>query len=143
MNAMLNSLGCLLALGCAYYLWRPASGLYKNAVVLACSLAIFVLFSTFTAEGSFYPMRLLALSLCFSTTSLTRHRRRYLVLAQMFWFWVELFGCLMLYGDGSDFAWTRLCAILGIFASSTFLSKISREMEFCLMVFWIAVWIFF
>ena len=34
-------------------------------------------------------------------------------------------------------------AIAGLALGSTFLSRISREMEFCLMVLWLAVWVFF
>ena len=42
-----------------------------------------------------------------------------------------------------DIAWTRILALLSMSLCSTFLSKISKEMEFCLMVFWLAVWVFF
>ena len=90
-----------------------------------------------------YPFRMMALCLCLSTTSLTLYRRRYLVLAQALWFWVELFGGIALFYRGFDIAWMRILAILGMTFCSTFLSRISKEMEFCLMVFWIAVWVFF
>ena len=90
-----------------------------------------------------YPFRMLALCLCLSTTSLPLYRRRYLVLAQSLWCWIELFGGIALYYRGIDIAWTRILAVLGMTLCSTFLSKISKEMEFCLMVFWLAVWVFF
>lgn len=143
MIPLLNSLGCLLALGCAYYLWRPGSGLYRNGGVLAISLLLFVVYAAAAGDGEYYPFRLLALCLCFSTTSLKKSRRAYVLLAQAFWLWIELFGNISLYYRGEEFAWTRIVAILGLALCSSFLSKISKEMEFCLMVFWIAVWIFF
>lgn len=143
MTPLLNSLGCLLALGCAYYLWRPGSGLYRNAGLLAGSFLLFVVFSFAAGDVEYFPFRLLALCLCFSTTFLKNSRRKFLFLAQMFWLWIELFGNISLYYRGEDFAWTRVIAILGLALGCSFLSKISREMEFCLMVFWIAVWIFF
>lgn len=143
MTPLLNTLGCLLALGCAYYLWRPAASLFKNAALLSGSLALFVAYSFAIGDEEYYPFRLLAICLCFSTTSLRKDRRRFLFLAQIFWLWIELFGNLSLYYRGGDFAWTRLVAIAGLAFCSTFLSRISKEMEFCIMVFWIAVWTFF
>ena len=90
-----------------------------------------------------YPFRMLALCLCLSTASLPLYRRRYLVLAQVLWLWIELFGGIALYYRGFDVAWTRIAAVAGLAFGSTFLSRISREMEFCLMVLWLAVWVFF
>ena len=149
MTALANSLSCLIALGCASFLWRKGSSPYRNGALLAGFLVLFSLFTYFAGDISVdptlehYPFRMLALCLCLSTTSLPLYRRRYLVLAQTLWCWIELFGGIALYYRGIDIAWTRILAVLGMTLCSTFLSKISKEMEFCLMVFWLAVWEFF
>ena len=153
MNPLVNALACLIALGCASFLWKNGSSPYRNGALLAGSLLLFSVFTYFGGEMfdarvadpmlEHYPFRMMALSLCFSTTSLALYRRRYLVLAQALWLWIELFGGIVLFYRGFDIAWMRILAILGMTLCSTFLSKISKEMEFCLMVFWIAVWVFF
>ena len=149
MTALANSLSCLIALGCASFLWRKGSSPYRNGALLAGFLVLFSLFTYFAGDISVdptlehYPFRMLALCLCLSTTSLPLYRRRYLVLAQSLWCCIELFGGIALYYRGIDIAWTRILAVLGMTLCSTFLSKISKEMEFCLMVFWLAVWVFF
>ena len=149
MTALANSLSCLIALGCASFLWRKGSSPYRNGALLAGFLVLFCLFTYFAGDLSVdptlehYPFRMLALCLCLSTTSLPLYRRRYLVLAQSLWCWIELFGGISLYYHGIDIAWTRIAALLSMTLCSTFLSKISKEMEFCLMVFWLAVWVFF
>lgn len=153
MIPLVNALACLIALGCASFLWKKGSSPYRNGALLAGSLLLFSVFTYFGGEMfdarvadpmlEHYPFRMMALCLCLSTTSLTLYRRRYLVLAQALWFWVELFGGIALFYRGFDIAWMRILAILGMTFCSTFLSKISKEMEFCLMVFWIAVWVFF
>lgn len=149
MTALANSLSFLLALGCASFLWRKGSSPYRNGALLAGFLVLFCLFTYFAGDISVdptlehYPFRMLALCLCLSTTSLSLYRRRYLVLAQALWCWIELFGGIALYYRGFDIAWTRILALLSMSLCSTFLSKISKEMEFCLMVFWLAVWVFF
>ena len=151
MTPLLNAFACLLALGCASFLWRKGSSPYRNGALLAGFLLLFSVFTYFGASDTVvtdpslehYPFRMLALCLCFSTTSLGIYRRRYLVLAQALWCWVELFGAIALYYRGCDAACVRIAALVGITFGSTFLSQISREMEFCLMVFWMAVWVFF
>lgn len=153
MTPLANALACLIALGCASFLWRKGSSPYRNGALLAGFLLLFGVFSYFGGEMfdarlsdpvlEMYPFRMTALCLCFSTTSLAFYRRRYLVLAQALWFWIELFGGIALYYRGFDMAWTRILAIFWMGFCSTFLSKISKEMEFCLMVFWLAVWVFF
>lgn len=151
MTIVANALACVFTLGCASFLWRKNSGFYQNGIILAIVLLLFCLFSFLgmedfgepTINGELYPFRMLALCLCFSTTSLSKYRRRYLVLAQALWCWIELFGSIALFYRGMDIAWTRILALAGMTFCSTFLSRISREMEFCLMVFWIAIWIFF
>lgn len=151
MSPLLNALACLISLGCASFLWRKDSSPYRNGALLAAFLLLFSVFTYLGAGDSIaadpslehYPFRMLALCLCLSTTSLEIYRRRYLVLAQALWCWVELFGAIALYYRGVDAACLRIAALAGITLGSTFLSRISREMEFCLMVFWIAVWFFF
>lgn len=151
MTTLANALACVFTLGCSAFLWKPASGFYRNALLLSASLLLFCLFAFFGVDdfssanmnGELYPFRMMALCLCFSTTALPKYRRRYLVLAQILWCWIELFGGITLYYRGVDVAWTRIAAIASMAACSTLLSRISKEMEFCLMVFWIAIWIFF
>lgn len=151
MTPFVNALACLVALGCASFLWRKGSSPYRNGALIAGFLLLFSLFAyfggvdpkAFDPEMESYPFRMLALCLCLSTTSLPFYRRRYLVLAQSLWLWIELFGGISLYYRGIDIAWTRIVALLCMTLCSTFLSKISREMEFCLMVLWLAIWVFF
>lgn len=153
MTPLVNALACLIALGCASFLWRKGSSPYRNGALLAGILFLFCVFTYFGGEVFYaqiqdsslehYPFRMMALCLCFSTTSLALYRRRYLVLAQALWFWIELFGGIALFYRGFDVAWMRMLAIFCMAFCSTFLSKISKEMEFCLMVYWIAVWVFF
>ena len=104
MTPLLNAFACLLALGCALFLWREKSSPYRNGALLAGFLLLFGVFTYFGGADSLatdpslehYPFRMLALCLCFSTTSLTLYRRRYLVLAQVLWLWIELFGGIAL-----------------------------------------------
>ena len=148
MEAVLNALSCLMALGTSMFLWRKPTSVYKETGVMALSLCIFVLFSYFTVDSSepaleYMPFRMLALCLCFSTTSLTSHKSRYMVLALVLWLWVEFFGGLTFVYRGLEMPWTRVIAIGTGAVGSAFLSHISREMEFMLMVYWIAIWMFF
>lgn len=151
MTTLANALACVLALAVASFLWKKNSGFTRNAVFLSVALLLFCLFCFLGMDklgvadmsGELYPFRMMALCLCFSTTALPKYRRRYLVLAQSFWCWIEFFGGISLYYRGVDVAWMRIAALAGMAFCSTFLSRISREMEFCLMVFWIAIWIFF
>ena len=148
MDAILNALSCLMALGTSMFLWRKPTSVYKETGVMALSLCIFVLFSYFTVDSSepaleYMPFRMLALSLCFSPTSLTSHKSRYMVLALVLWLWVEFFGGLTFVYRGLEMPWTRVIAIGTGAVGSAFLSHISREMEFMLMVYWIAIWMFF
>lgn len=153
MIPLVNALACLIALACASFLWKKGASPYRNGALLAGFLVLFCVYTYFGGEMienrsldpslEHYPFRMMALCLCFSTTSLALYRRRYLVLAQALWCWIELFGGIALFYRGYDVAWTRIMAVLSMTLCSTFLSKISKEMEFCLMVFWIAVWVFF
>lgn len=152
MTPLMNSLACLLSVAFAMFLWKEIRDnrfLVLRETLLLVGFLLMAGTFTFLAGDmqdpalEHYPFRMLGLCLCCSTTSLRNKRRKYLVLAQVFWLWVELFGGITLFYHGLDMPWTRITAIASMAACSTLLSKISREMEFCLMVFWIAVWIFF
>ncbi len=148
MDAILNALCCLMALGTSMFLWRRPVGIFKETGILALSLVVFGLFSYLTMDLAeptleYMPFRMLALCICFSTTSLTSHKTRYLVLSQVLWLWVEFFGGLTFVYHGLDMPWTRIVAIGAGAFGGAFLSHIGREMEFLLMVYWIAVWMFF
>ena len=90
-----------------------------------------------------YPFRMVALTFCVFTTRLRENRRRFMVLAQTFWLWVELVGCVSLLQAGEETPWIRLAAIAEIALGCCFMAKISREIEFGLIVLWMAVWMFF
>jgi hypothetical protein len=66
-----------------------------------------------------------------------------MVLAQTFWLWVELLGNISLYQGGEEAPWIRLAAIAEIALGCCFMARISREIEFGLIVLWMAVWMFF
>ncbi|MCF0221029.1 MAG: hypothetical protein HUK19_01915 [Fibrobacter sp.] len=152
MTPLLNALACLLSLGCAMFLWRERSDLYRNSLLIIGFLVLYMVYTYlgggFTTPSETpllesYPFKMLGLCLCFSTVSLKHKRRRYLVMSQVFWLWVELFGAVSLYYRGVDVSLIRIAAVGGITLFSSVLSGITKEMEFCLMVFWIAIWIFF
>ena len=148
MEAILNALSCLMALGTSMFLWRKPLNIYKEMGMLVLFLVIFILYSYLTAESieatiEYTPFRMLALCLCFSTTSLTSHKTRYLVLAQVLWLWVEFFGGLTFVYRGLEMPWTRVIAIGSGTLGGAFLTHIGREVEFMLMVYWIAIWMFF
>lgn len=148
MTPLANALACLLALACARFLWRPKISLLKESLTIL-AFALVSCFYTYMAcdmdlmQTEFYPFRMMALFLCFSTTELPHKRRRFLVLAQTAWLWIEFFGGISLFYRGLEMPWIRIAAIAGVAFGSSFLSRINREMEFCLMVFWIAIWAFF
>ncbi|MCR5379164.1 MAG: hypothetical protein K6E57_09475 [Fibrobacter sp.] len=148
MTLLFHALACLMALGLAGFLWRGRISLFKESLLMIGFLLVFGVY-TFLAGNvadptmEHYPFRMLALCLCFSTTALPHKRRRYLVLAQAMWLWVEFFGALVLFYRGFDVPWVRIASIFVVGFGSSFLSRINREMEFCLMVFWIAIWVFF
>ncbi len=148
MDAVLNSLCCLMALGSSMFLWRPPRSVFKEGALISLYLVLFMAFSFLTMEGSdatleYLPLRMLALCICFSVTSIQNHKTRYLVMAQVLWLWVEFFGGVSLVYRGLDMPWTRVVAIGSCAAGSVFMTRISREMEFILMVYWIAIWMFF
>ena len=148
MTPFMNAVACLLALGVAQFFWRRPIRLFKEAFVLVFALALFCVYAYFAGETSdpsmeSYPFRMLSLALCFLTTALPNKRRRYLLMAQVMWLWIEIFGGISLFYRGVEMPWTRIIAISVSVFGSTFLSRISQGMEFALMAYWIAVWVFF
>ena len=148
MIPLLNAVACLLALAMAQFFWRRPIRLFKEAFFLLAAVVVFCVYAYFSGDMNdpamdSYPFRMFALALCFSTTALPVKRRRYLLMAQVMWFWVEFFGSVSLFYHGFDMPWTRLLAISVSVFGSTFLSRISQGMEFALMAYWIAVWVFF
>ena len=148
MTPFMNAVACLLALGVAQFFWRRPIRLFKEAFVLVFALALFCVYAYFAGETSdpsmeSFPFRMLSLALCFSTTALPNKRRRYLLMAQVMWLWIEIFGGISLFYRGVEMPWTRIIAISVSVFGSTFLSRISQGMEFALMAYWIAVWVFF
>ena len=148
MTPFMNAVACLLALGAAQFFWRRPIRLFKEAFVLVAALVLFCVYAYFAGETSdpsmeSYPFRMLSLALCFSTTALPNKRRRYLLMAQVMWLWVEFFGGISLFYRGIEMPWTRIIAIAVSVFGSTFLARISQGMEFALMAYWIAVWVLF
>lgn len=151
-----NILACLLALGCSCLLWKKDSGVLRNGAVIAGGLLLFCLYGFFVV-GSFttgaaaadsgqlelYPFSLMALCLCFSTLRLQKSRGLYLVLAQVLWCWIELFGAVSLHYRGLDVAWLRVIAVAVVTAGSLLLPKNMRPVKIGLTVFWAAIWIVF
>lgn len=148
MTPLMNAVACLLALALAQFFWRRPIRLFKEAFVIVDSLLLFGAYTFLAGDMrdpamESYPLRMISLALCVSTTALPNKRRRFLIMAQVMWLWVELFGGISLYYRGFDMPWTRIIALCVSVFGSTFLSKISQGMEFALMAYWIAVWVFF
>ena len=148
MTPLMNAVACLLSLAMAQFLWHRPIKLFKEAFFLFLALVVFCIYAFFAGDVSqpvmeSYPFRMLALCLCFSTTALPNMRRRYLLMAQVMWLWIEFFGGISLFYRGVEMPWTRIIAICVSVFGSTFLSRISQGMEFALMAYWIAVWVFF
>lgn len=148
MIPLMNAFACLLALAVTVFYWRSPLRIFKETAIIVGSLALFCVYSYFAGDMTdpqmqHYPFRMLALALCFSTTALPNKRRRYLLIAEVMWLWIEFFGGIALYYQGVDMPWTRILALSVSVLGSTFLSRISHEMEFALMAYWIAVWVFF
>ena len=143
MSMFANAVACLLCLVFAAFLWK-IKGMFRITLVM------FLIVMTSYLVGNFgdpilenYPFRMVALALCVFTTGLRENRRRFMVLAQTFWLWVELVGNASLYQMGAEAPWIRLAAIAGIALGCSFMARISREIEFGLIVLWMAVWMFF
>ena len=147
MSMFANAMACLLCLTFAFILWK-VKGLVGFALMMFFSVMTCVLYTSFVGnlllpELQCYPFRMVALTFCVYTTGLQENRRRYMVLAQTFWLWVELLGAVSLLQAGEVAPWFRLAAIASIGLGCCFMARISREIEFGLIVLWMAVWMFF
>ena len=147
MSMFANAVACLLCLVFAAFLWK-IKGMFCITLVMFLIVMTSCLYTAFVGDFGDpilenYPFRMVALALCVFTTGLRENRRRFMVLAQTFWLWVELVGNASLYQMGAEAPWIRLAAIAGIALGCSFMARISREIEFGLIVLWMAVWMFF
>jgi len=147
MSVFANAVACLLCLFFAAFLWKM-KGMFRITLVMFLIVMTSCLYTAFVGNIANpplenYPFRMLALVLCVFTTGLRENRRRFMVLAQTFWLWVELVGMVSLYQTGAEAPWLRLAAIAEIALGCSFMAGISREIEFGLIVLWMAVWMFF
>ena len=147
MSMFANAVACLLCLIFAAVLWKM-KGMLRITLVMFLIVMTSGLYTAFAGNLAIstlenYPFRMLALTLCVFTTGLRENRRRFMVLAQTFWLWVELVGNVSLYQAGAEAPWIRLAAIAEIALGCCFMVRISREIEFGLIVLWMAVWMFF
>ena len=147
MSTFANAVACLLCLIFAAFLWKM-KGMLRVTLVMFFVVMISCLYTAFAGDLAVsamenYPFRMVALTFCVFTTGLRENRRRFMVLAQTFWLWVELVGNVSLSQAGLEAPWIRLAAIVGIALGCSFMARISREIEFGLIVLWMAVWMFF
>jgi len=147
MSMFANAVACLLCLVFAAFLWK-IKGMYRITFVMFLIVMTSSLYTAFAGNLANpmlenYPFRMVALTFCVFTTGLRDNRRRFMVLAQTFWLWVELLGNISLYQGGEEAPWIRLAAIAEIALGCCFMARISREIEFGLIVLWMAVWMFF
>lgn len=147
MSMFANAVACLLSLIFAFVLWNM-KGVFRITmamlviVMTSCAYTAFVGNLSLPAMDS-YPFRMVALTFCVFTTELREKRRRFMVLAQTFWLWVELAGAVSLTQMGEPAPWFRLAAIATVGLGCCFMARISREIEFGLIVLWMAIWMFF
>ena len=144
MSTFANAVACLLCLIFAAFLWKM-KGMLRVTLVMFFVVMISCLYTAFAGDLAVsamenYPFRMVALTFCVFTTGLRENRRRFMVLAQTFWLWVELVGNVSLSQAGLEAPWIRLA---GIALGCSFMARISREIEFGLIVLWMAVWMFF
>jgi hypothetical protein len=142
-----NAVACLLCLVFAAFLWK-IKGMYRITFVMFLIVMTSCLYTAIAGNLvnpmlENYPFRMVALTFCVFTTGLRDNRRRFMVLAQTFWLWVELLGYISLYQGGEEAPWIRLAAIAEIALGCCFMARISREIEFGLIVLWMAIWMFF
>ena len=147
MSMFANAVACLLCLIFASFLWK-IKGIFRITLVMFLIVVTSCLYTAFAGNLTIptlenYTFRMVALSLCVFTTGLRENRRLFMVLAQTFWLWVELVGNVSLYQMGEEAPWIRLAAIAEIALGCSFMARISREIEFGLIVLWMAVWMFF
>lgn len=147
MSTFANAVACLLCLIFSAFLWKM-KGMLRVTLVMFFVVMISCLYTALAGDLAVsamenYPFRMVALTFCVFTTGLRENRRRFMVLAQTFWLWVELVGNVSLSQAGLEAPWIRLAAIAGIAIGCSFMARISREIEFGLIVLWMAVWMFF
>lgn len=147
MSMFANAVACLLCLIFAFVLWMQ-KGMLRITLMMLVAVMTSCLYTALEGNLSIptmenYPFRMVALTFCVYTTRLRENRRLFMVLAQTFWLWVELVGNVSLFLTGEDAPWIRLAAIAEIALGCCFMVKISREIEFGLIVLWMAVWMFF
>ena len=147
MNLFANAVACLLCLLFAFNLCR-VRGIFHIALMIFIVVMTSGVYTLFAGNFSnpaleYYPIRMVALTFCVFTTELRENRRRFMVLAQAFWLWIELVGAVSLYQMGLEAPWLRLAAIAEIGLGCCFMVHISKEIEFGLIVLWMAVWMFF
>ena len=147
MSIFANAVACLLCLFFSAFLWNQ-KGMLRVTLVMFFVVMTSCLYTAFVGNLAVptlesYPFRMFALTMCVFTTGLRENRRRFMVLAQTFWLWVELVSNLSLMQTGADAPWLRLAAIAEIGLGCCFMVIISKEIEFGLIVLWMAVWMFF
>lgn len=147
MSVFANAVACLLSLIFVAFLWKM-KGMLRITLVMFLIVMTSCLYTAFAGSLAIptlenYPFRMVALTFCVFTTGLRENRRRFMVLAQTFWLWVELVGNVSLYQVGEEAPWIRLAAIAEIALGCSFMTRISKEIEFGLIVLWMAVWMFF
>jgi hypothetical protein len=147
MSIFANAVACLLCLFFSAFLWNQ-KGMLRVTLVMFFVVMTSCLYTAFVGNLAVptlesYPFRMFALTMCVFTTGLRENRRRFMVLAQTFWLWVELVSNLSLMQTGADAPWLRLAAIAEIGLGCCFMVRISKGIEFGLIVLWMAVWMFF
>ncbi len=147
MSIFANAVASLLCLLFTAFLWNQ-KGMLRVTLVMFFVVMTSCLYTAFVGNLAVptlesYPFRMFALTMCVFTTGLRENRRRFMVLAQTFWLWVELVSNLSLMQTGADAPWLRLAAIAEIGLGCCFMVRISKGIEFGLIVLWMAVWMFF
>ena len=147
MSIFANAVACLLCLFFSAFLWNQ-KGMLRVTLVMFFVVMTSCLYTAFVGNLAIptlesYPFRMFALTMCVFTTALRENRRRFMVLAQTFWLWVELVSNLSLMQTGAEAPWLRLAAIAEIGLGCCFMVRISKGIEFGLIVLWMAVWMFF
>ena len=147
MSIFANAVACLLCLFFSAFLWNQ-KGMLRVTLVMFFVVMTSCLYTAFVGNLAIptlecYPFRMFALTMCVFTTGLRENRRRFMVLAQTFWLWVELVSNLSLMQTGAEAPWLRLAAIAEIGLGCCFMVRISKGIEFGLIVLWMAVWMFF
>ena len=115
MIPLMNAVACLLALAMAQFFWRRPIRLFKEAFFLLAAVVVFCVYAYFSGD--------------MNDPAMESYPFRMFALALCF--------------STTALPVKRLLAIAVSVFGSTFLSRISQGMEFALMAYWIAVWVFF